>query len=84
MGRKAIVRPAGDKGASTPSDRMSTMGVDRNIADQIRALAKEHGATTLDLTNELLKFALANAEITVPTKQLTVDMKDRACYATNS
>lgn len=62
--------------AKAPSARSSTLGVDRSIANRIREIAHDTGASTIDITNRLLEYALDHAKISVAVKDLTLTPKD--------
>jgi hypothetical protein len=41
----------------------STLAVDPELRSQVRDVARQHGLTTLELTNLFINFALENCEI---------------------
>jgi hypothetical protein len=62
--------------AKAPSMRASTLGVDRSIANRIREISHETGASTIDITNRLLEYAMEHAKIQVAVKDLTLTPKE--------
>jgi hypothetical protein len=61
----------GDK----PESPSTSLAVEKEIANKIRAAAKESGATTYEITNQLLDYALKNATIRVQVKYTTIEPK---------
>jgi hypothetical protein len=53
-----------------------TLAVDRDIAAQVKAIAKELDTTTLDATNQLLRFALSQGAVEMTVTKMIVSPKD--------
>jgi hypothetical protein len=66
---KSTAAQAGD---SDEGQNLSTLAVSREIADRIRAVAKDNGATTLDITNQLLNYALTQAKVEIKVKTVVI------------
>lgn len=59
-----------------PSNRSSTMGVDRAIANRIREIAHRQGISAVDITNNLLEYALEHATFEVERERVRLTPKD--------
>lgn len=58
------------------ADEVKTLAVDREISEQIRDVATEIGASVYDVTNSLLRYALANAKTEVAVKMVVLSPAD--------
>ena len=60
--------------AKTPDGRdVSTLAVERPISDRVRELAKKHRMSTLDMTNQLLDFAMNQAKIEIEVRTVVLN-----------
>jgi hypothetical protein len=52
------------------------MAVNKELADKIRIVAKKIGSTTREVTDQLLDYALKNAELKVEVKTVNYRVPD--------
>jgi len=52
----------------------TSLAVDREVADQVRAIATELNVSTYEVTNQLLRYAMQQ-EVEIEVKRLTVKPK---------
>lgn len=64
---------SGEAAATVPSQ--STLAVDKVIADRIRDMAKEAGATKFEVTQGLLEYALEHAKFEVQVRKVVIGPK---------
>jgi hypothetical protein len=55
----------------------TNLAVSRDIADRLRELAKDNNMTTLEVTNQLLTFALNQGELELEVRKITVRPKKK-------
>jgi hypothetical protein len=53
----------------------TNLAVQKDIADRLRQLAKDNDTTTLDITNQLLKFALDQGEVDIEVRSVKIKPK---------
>lgn len=53
-------------------ESVSTVAVDKAVMDRVRATAKQNGITTVDLTNQLLTYALDQGKVEISIKKFTI------------
>jgi len=70
-------RKKGDSVAADGADSISTLAVDRVLADQIRATAKKYKTTTLEITNQLIGYALSQGHVEVEVKKIIIQPAPR-------
>lgn len=54
----------------------TNLAVKKEIAEKLRSLAKANDMTTMDVTNQLLDFALSQVEIKVEVKTMTLKIAE--------
>lgn len=61
-----------DEPETSSESKTSTLAVDADIADRIRATARKYNLSNLDLTNQFLEFALSQAKLKVQVREVTI------------
>lgn len=59
-------------------ESVSTVAVDKAIMDRVRATAKKNGITTVDLTNQLLTYALDHGKVEISVKKVAITVAPAA------
>ena len=73
-----MTKRAANKPAETVDDANATtnLAIQKDLAVQLRTLAKTTGVTVFEITNQLIAFGLKNAKLNVERRVLTVDVAD--------
>lgn len=74
MARKITHTPSRPPSGPPPVDTKTTLAVERDVADRVRAEAQRLEVPTHELATKLLAYALQHAQITVQRVEVSVKM----------